>query len=257
MIQADGLVPLWPDKVGMPGMEWMSEHPVLITIESVGAVVRGQLLSMNTTRAVLVPDEPLFLCNKTRTVVRFRYSNTVYTLGGMAISSDEDASFLFAFDEVTRRQIALFKALGIDTSQVKLPDGTLAAVKQYVRPKRSPEQQREIMHMAPPGGVERRSSPRHPLEASARMLVISREMMLRCTILEISLSGCRLYSESPFRLDEGDIVEVEFVGKGYPFRLAAEVRLKEEEHLAGLLFTSMSCRCQQRLEELISELASR
>jgi len=231
-------------------MKWMSDRPILITVETLGAVLKGQMLSMSPTSAILKPDEPLLLYNKVRTSVRFRFADILYSLSGTAVSSEEDESFFFDFDDVTRKDMAMLRALGIASEQVCEPEASVRPV----RRKRTRDEQRHVLHQGPPGGVERRRDPRMELEAQARLLVVEAGVMMNCTLLEISASGCRLYSEKPFQLQQDAHVEVEFVGLGYPFRLAAEVRLKGEEHVVGMRFTAMSTRCSERLKDLMDDL---
>jgi c-di-GMP-binding flagellar brake protein YcgR len=255
MNELDVLVPLWPGECGSAGALWNLERPVLISIESLGTLARGQMLEMSPERARVQPDDPLFLFKKVRTNVRFRFADVVYSLNGTAITCDTDNCFDFDFDEVTRRDMAMLRALGIAAhDQEEELTADLVRHMLPVRRKRSKSEQRIVLNEAPPGGVERRQNRREELETQATLLVIDRGHNWRCTLLEISASGCRLFSDKPFDLEQNMRVEVEFIGLGIPFRLAAEIKLKEEEHLVGLHFTNMSIRCRQRLIELMGDL---
>ena len=121
--------------------------------------------------------------------------------------------------------------------------------------KRTKEEQRRVRREHPPGGIERRIETRHELESACTLTVLEMGSAWKCRTLEISLSGCRLFSETPFEVLAESRVEVEFVGKGQPFRLAASAKIKGDEHLLGMHFMPMSQRCKDRLLELIGELA--
>jgi hypothetical protein len=255
MIKADVLVPLWPEKSGAMDMEWKSERPVLIAIESLGTRVLGKMLEMSPTRAQVLPDVPLLLFNKTRANVSFRVAEIAYSLSGVAITSECDESFLFEFDEVTRSDTVLQRSLGVTAAHLyEFDDGPPLALSLDKR-KRTSAEQRYVLDQPPPDGVERRVDRRQELETHASLLVLQRRQILKCTLIEVSASGCRLYSEVPFHLGKDARVEVEFVGLGQPFRLAAEIKPKDEEHLVGLRFTYMSSRCKERLLELLGDLA--
>jgi hypothetical protein len=234
------------------GLDWMEKRPVLLAVEAMGTLMRGQMISLSATRAHIQSDDPFLLCNKVRASVRFRFADTVYALSGMAVSNEEDGSIRLDFDDVTRQDMALLRSLGVYCpDRAAFPALTPAAP---VLRKRSREEQRQVLHMSPPGGVERRVEARLDLETGATFHPVDHFMDLHCTLLEISLSGCRLFAETPFNLPPIPRAEVEFVGLGHPFRLAAEVKIKEEEHLVGLRFLPMSERCRERLIDLTGEL---
>jgi hypothetical protein len=70
----------------------------------------------------------------------------------------------------------------------------------------------------------------------------------------VSIGGCRLFSESQIVVEQDELVEVEFAGRGYPLRLAAKTRLKPDQNVIGLEFVNASARTRVRLQELIAEL---
>jgi hypothetical protein len=253
MNQPEVLIPLWTKRGQSAGFEWRDERPVLVAVEALGTVIRGQMIQLSATSALIMPDDPCLLCNKVRSNVRFRSDDIVYFLSGKAISSDCDESIILDFDDVTRKDMAMLRSLGvIQNSASHTP-----APPPPARVKRGKCEQRRVLHIPPPDGQERRIQTRHELETAATLVVLERGLVMKCTLLEVSLSGCRLFSDPPFSLPPDARVEVEFTGLGQPFRLAAEIKVKKEEHLLGLAFLPMSCRCQQRLQELTGELAEK
>jgi hypothetical protein len=122
------------------------------------------------------------------------------------------------------------------------------------KPKRSKEAQRRVLHQGPPKGRERRVCARHEIEATASVVILDQGRILKCLVLEMSLSGCRLFGESPIHLEQNTAVEVEFTGRGYPLRLRARVKLKSDDHVIGLEFTYATERVSESLNDLMGEL---
>jgi hypothetical protein len=256
MGQSDLLIPLWTKKGQSSSFGWKSERPVLVAVEALGAVIHGQMIQLNATSARIMLDEPCLLCNKVRTNVRFRSEDMVYFLSGKAMSSECDESITLEFDDVTRKDMAMLRALGIASAAHRTPEEHKPSAPPVKR-KRTKEEQRRVLYLPPPNGIERRMDRRHELEVNANLMIVDKGITLRCTLLEVSVSGCRLFSEAPFNLPPDVRVEVDFIGLGHPFRLAAELKLKEDQHLVGLRFAPMSCRCNERLLELVGDLVER
>lgn len=255
--QSNLLVPLWPDKEKSPGVVW-DDRPVLILFDALGSAMRGQVLDLSPTRAHIRPDDPFLLCNKTAANLKFRYADIVYSMTGTAVAGCSGTSFHLDFDEITRKDMALLRALGIAAAaekQMAAAAAHAAAQAQKRCGPRSRAEQRKVLHLPPPHGVERRMNPRLEMETTVQLTILETGKKLVSTMLDISMSGCRLYSDIPFHLIDHSRAEVEFIAHGHPFRLAAEIRVKEEEHLLGLRFLNMSCRFQDRLYELMGELA--
>jgi hypothetical protein len=235
-------------------MKWKGERPVQIQFEALGTTMRGQMLHLTATTARIEPDRQCVLFNKTRTTVRFRFEDLVYTLGGMAISCECDDSITLHFDDVTKKDMTLMRSLGLVPSD---PTHAHVAHEPLVPHKRTKAEQRRVRREHPPNGVERRIQTRHELEAPVKVVVMEHGHVWNCTLLEISKTGCRLFSDTPFEIPPEAKVEVEFVGLGYPFRLVADIKVKKDEHILGLHFQAMSSRCKDRLIDLTSELAEK
>jgi hypothetical protein len=173
----------------------------------------------------------------------------------MIVSNDCDEGITLFFDDVTRKDMVMLRTFGVTNTPVEAP--APLPEEPPVKPKRTKAEQRNVRHEPPPGGMERRIQPRHELEAACTLTILDKGYVWKCSLLEISLSGCRLFSDTPFNISANTRVEVDFVGKGNPFRLAADVIVKDDEHLIGLHFVAMSSRCKDRLAELTSELAEK
>ena len=246
MFIAEALVPIWTGPMEGTGQIVSNSRPVLILVETLGASLRGQLMNLTESRAKVLPNDPFLMCSNVKVALRFRSSDVVYTLSGLTQASDLDDSFYLVFDAVTREKIIVF--VGAPPAPVLAP----AAPSLDRKPTKA--EQRIVRREHPPGGVERRVQRRHVLDTAASLVIVEKGTIVRCHVLEISLSGCRLFNDRPLNLAQDTLVEVEFLGRGYPFRLAAKTRVKSEEHLVGLEFMNGSPRTLQRLQELISEL---
>jgi len=247
MFTAEALVPIWIEPTSGTGSTKTSNRPILIVVETLGVTLRGQLLHLTESKARVVPDEAFLMCSNVRVTLRFRSKDVVYNLSGLTLASDVDDSFWLVFDAVTRQQIVIF--VGGTSKPQEVPE---AAPPQQIR--RSKAEQRVMRREPPPDGIERRGQTRHELEATATLVVLDQGRTFKCLLIEISLSGCRLFNEIPLTLDHDMLVEVEFTGRGYPFRLAAKTRLKADEHLIGLEFMNASPRTLVRLKDLVTEL---
>jgi len=246
MYIAEALVPIWIESDDGTDQTQTSGRPILIVVEALGATLRGQLLQLTESKAQVLPNEPFLMSNNVRVTLRFRRKDTVYTLSGVTEASEQGDSFHVAFDAVTREKISIFVG--------KPKEDPAESAAPPPPPKRSKEEQRKVRREKPPDGVERRVHARHELGASANLMVLARGGVIKCLVLELSLSGCRLFNEIPLSLEHDTAVEVEFTGHGYPFRLAAKVRVKADEHLIGLEFMNASKRTLDRLQDLVAEL---
>jgi hypothetical protein len=248
MFTTDVLVPLWTDENTPATLGMTPDRPILIVLEALGVVLHGQMLELSPTYCRVLPREPFLMCGNVRVKVRFRFKDVVYALSGRSYPSDKEPGFALEVHSVTRQNVPIYAGPVEGT----LPESLTGNFEGKV--KRSKEAQRRVLHQTPPGGKERRACARHELEAMASLVVLERGRMLKCLVLEVSLSGCRLFGESALNLEEDTPVEVEFTGRGYPLRLVAIVKPKSDEHVVGLEFTGASERVIESLNDLIAEL---
>jgi hypothetical protein len=246
MFIAEALVPIWTDNdpFAEPGK---AVRPVLVVVETLGTTLRGQMLNLTESDARVLPNEPFLMCSNVRVTTRFRSNDVVYSLSGLTLACDTDGSFGVVFDQITRQRMTAIHGGAKEDEQATAP-------RPEAPRKRSKADQRRVLHSGPPGGIERRVHKRHELEVAATLVVVDMGQIYKCTLLEVSLSGCRLFNENPIHLAQNTQVEVEFCGRGYPLRLGGEVRVKSDEHVIGLEFSKASMRTRERLGELISEL---
>jgi hypothetical protein len=253
MFSTEVLVPLWTDESSPLALAETPDRPVLIVLEALGVVLHGQMLELSPTFARVLPQEPFLMCGDVRVRLRFRFKDVVYSLLGRTQGGDRQAGFGVDVTSVSRQDVAI-SAGAVETS---LPAGLTDNFEDNEnKPKRSKEAQRKVLHQGAPNGRERRMCTRHEIEAMASLVVLDQGRILKCLVLELSLSGCRLFGESPIHLEQDTPVEVEFTGRGYPLRLRACVKIKSDEYVIGLEFTYASERVIESLNDLIGELES-
>ena len=259
MFTAEALVPLWAEKTGILALDSMAARPVLIEVS--GKVMRGDMLQLTMARARVMPLDPFLLWSSVHVKIRFMCSTVTYNLTGMTISSHADNSFSFEFDSVTRKYMLIEgKRLGVATPPGKSAHESTPAVekpemKTDTPPKKASVSALIVRHDGPPGGRERRVHHRYDIDAAAKLSVVNSDRTIVCTVLELSLSGCRVHTDIANGVSRGTQVEVQFVDCGLPLRIAANVQVKTGEHLVGLKFQNMSTRMKERLNNLIWEVA--
>jgi len=258
------LIPIWIGKNGPVGLCKLSDRPVLIEVDALGAALYGQMVKLTQSSAAVLADDPILLRPDIRVRVSFRFADVEYTLSGLTLTNEDDDNIVFEFDYVTRRQMAIFaghlKDAGLlqegDQAAQPAPEEPQAPVK-AAKPKHTKAEQRQVRRERPPAGIERRVHRRHELEATVTLVVVDRGIVIKCLLLEISMSGCRLFMDVPVKIPEDTYVEVDFVGRGYPFRMAAKVKVKTDEHVLGLRFEKMTPRIKERLMDLMEELKAK
>jgi hypothetical protein len=265
VFKPEALVPIWVENTGISALEKMAQRPVLIELDSLGKTMRGQMMQLTMSGAVVLPNEQFLIWNSLHVKVSFRFNDVVYNLTGLTFMSEKDLRFRFEFDNVTRKSfIILSKNLGeaglLDAADVEQILAAKSADKQASEAdsaslKKSRLHARLVRHEPPPGGKERRIHHRYDIEANAKLAVVNSDCNLECTVLELSLGGCRVHTELPSTIELGTQVEVQFVSCGYPLRMPAKIQGKHGDHILGLKYLEMSTRIRERLKSLIWEVA--
>jgi hypothetical protein len=159
---------------------------------------------------------------------------------------------------VTRERVAALMAAGLlqpdQPPPVAKPSPTATKSKQEAQAWR---ELRTVRHEPPPGGIERRRQSRYDLDAKAALTVLQTDKRMAGELLEISSTGCRIFTEEPNQHPARTPVEVQFVGLGLPLRLSAEIQINRTEHVAGLIFKDVRPWTQERLHTLLDDLAER
>jgi hypothetical protein len=107
------------------------------------------------------------------------------------------------------------------------------------------------------GRPERRAQPRHTVDTFASIILVHSGSRLSGWILDLSLGGCRIRTDSRFPVGIYTRVETEFRVEGLPFRLAGVVQAIYDRKLVGIQFLDVSERKNAQLEQLIAEIDAR
>jgi hypothetical protein len=257
-----GLVPFWLVTNANAALARMARRPVLVAIDELEMTMPGQVLDLSMTHATVQPAGVFYLCKSVYVECAFRYGEMLYSLSGTADPSTPDKSFRMEFDTVARKAMA---ELGVQLRDAGLIDSERAEkAKELTRPLEAERQEREswsfnprkVRHDGPPGGVERRAHSRYDVETEVRLTLVEEGRRVECTMIDLSMSGCRLYFSRAESLELGAQVEVQFIGDGLPLRLAAVVQVVMHLQSAGLRFVNVPERMKERLEDLIQEITA-
>lgn len=251
------LVPLWLKDTDNPALARMARRPILIAIDELGMVLPGVAQEMTVSRARVLPDSLLYLPKSLYVEIMFRFDKTIYTLSGTSSSSCRDNSFWLKFDTVARKTMSVLngrlEACGLLEAGEREPAREATAAPQSARMQASGSTRKRSG--AWPMACERRAHRRYGMEAEARLTVMQNGQLVDCEMVDLSLSGCRLHRVAGCELECGTQVEVQFIGNGFPLRLAAVVQVRIDKQTAGLRFVHVSERMRDRLGELIGEIA--
>jgi len=103
---------------------------------------------------------------------------------------------------------------------------------------------------------ELRASPRLPLHEKARIMIVSSGAAAVCSVLDISLGGCRLFADQPFPARKRIPVEVTFKICGFPLRFGGIIKWTDFEGMMGIEFVEMSPRQKDVLALAVEDLKS-
>ncbi|MGB8261777.1 MAG: PilZ domain-containing protein, partial [Terracidiphilus sp.] len=104
------------------------------------------------------------------------------------------------------------------------------------------------------GDRDRRASARFPVEEETRIFLIKHGVTLRCHILDISLTGCRIRAAERFPSGAMLRVEIGFRMRGFDFRLGGITQWTDGRNQAGIRFVEISERRRQDLREALGEV---
>lgn len=261
------LIPLWIGRVGIQQLDRMPERPVLIQPQGSSGVLRGQLVSFQATTARVQAADPLLLWQSTPMQIRFRFGERIYELTGLSRETFDDHSFNLEFDAPSREFLFQHGKELIDAgllesapSQPSLEELLAARPLKTLAPYVSTQERltrkdlTRFRYDAPPGGIERRKHLRHEVQQDAQVAFVSTTILMNCQLIEISLGGCRIYTEQIMHYDIGTPCELRFFKYGQNYRLPAHIQVKTHAQLAGLQFDGLSQRILKRLEEFFADL---
>jgi c-di-GMP-binding flagellar brake protein YcgR len=101
---------------------------------------------------------------------------------------------------------------------------------------------------------ERRRNPRRGVDDSATIRLINMALDVHGRIIDISLGGCRIRTQSRFPVGIYRRVEAEFRIEGLPFRIAGVTQAIHDPFNVGIRFLDMSERKREQLLQLMEEI---
>lgn len=100
-----------------------------------------------------------------------------------------------------------------------------------------------------------RTSQRHPVHSSALLSVLGQDLNVQCSVLDLSLGGCKLHATDPFKAEAQVRVEVTFTIRGLPLLLPGVIQWTDSADHFGVRFVDMSDRRKEMLVEVLGEVA--
>jgi hypothetical protein len=112
----------------------------------------------------------------------------------------------------------------------------------------------------PKTGAEGRTSNRHPVRDDAVLSVIGQSnvigqtLTVNCSVLDLSVGGCRLRAKGRFIAKPQLLVEITFTIRGLPMMLRGTIQWTQGEDTFGVRFLEMSSRRREDLNEVLAEI---
>jgi hypothetical protein len=103
---------------------------------------------------------------------------------------------------------------------------------------------------------ERRAYPRQLVEGPAAIVILGQGVGFRCSVLDLSLSGCRLRTGLRFPGSAWDRVEVSFKLRGISLRFMGVIQWIDGRQKVGIRFTNMTPRRRAELAEVLAEVTA-
>jgi hypothetical protein len=117
-----------------------------------------------------------------------------------------------------------------------------------------PEASRVVGQLTKADGLDRREHPRRQVDTGAKLLLVKTGICMTGRILNLSLGGCRIRTESPFNVGIYVRLEAEFRLHGLAFRIGGVSQAILDKNTLGVRFLDMSERKREQLRELIAEI---
>jgi c-di-GMP-binding flagellar brake protein YcgR len=102
--------------------------------------------------------------------------------------------------------------------------------------------------------AERRHMPRCAVDEEASLLLVGHGGGLKCRIVELSLTGCRISTRERLPSGIGHRVEAVFKVRGVAFRFIGVAEWTDGQNLVGMRFVDMPARRRDELVEVLCEI---
>ena len=104
---------------------------------------------------------------------------------------------------------------------------------------------------------DRRAKPRLRCNGIAEVILLRLDQRFPATLLDLSVSGCCLATETPIPSIESPAIEVQLAVNGTNLRVAGVVRNVRNERKLGIEFMNVTPRRAEQIRELVTELFER
>jgi len=101
---------------------------------------------------------------------------------------------------------------------------------------------------------ERRAYPRLAVEESTAIVTLEHGVGFRCSVLDLSMTGCRLRTSLRFPGAAWDSVEVSFKLRGVSMRFSGEIQWIDGQQKIGIRFLSLTDQRREELAEVLAEV---
>ena len=101
---------------------------------------------------------------------------------------------------------------------------------------------------------ERRARPRLQCKGAAEIRVLPVDLTIPGTLLDLSVTGCRIETAAPMPPIENPYVEILLSVSGFKQRLAGVVRHVEGDRRTGIEFIDVTKRKAEQIQEMVAEL---
>lgn len=101
---------------------------------------------------------------------------------------------------------------------------------------------------------ERRAFPRHVVEEADAIVILNQGVGFRCSVLDLSLSGCRLRTGLRFPGVAWDRVELSFKMRGNLLRFNGEIQWIDGRQKIGIRFMNLTAHRRTKLAEVLAEV---
>jgi hypothetical protein len=105
-------------------------------------------------------------------------------------------------------------------------------------------------------GAGGRAFDRYPVRDDALLSLVGQDLSVQCSVLDLSLGGCRLRAKERFRAESQVPVEVTFTLRGLPLLLPGVIQWTDFAENFGIRFLDMRSRRKEALEEVLAEIAA-
>jgi len=111
-----------------------------------------------------------------------------------------------------------------------------------------------------PDGAQTRAHLRHPVHDDAVLNVIGQinfigqSLNVHCSVIDLSLGGCRLRARDPFWAKPELPVEVTFNIRGLPMLLRGTIQWTDGNGVFGICFVDVSSRRKEALDDVLTEV---